>query len=67
MILFQRPNDLPKEYYEWFNKFQKIVDTKDFHKIGLYAKKLESFTPEELWKVTLNKMRTVGVIKKVKK
>jgi len=66
-MILKQPSDLPKEYYEWFEELKKVINTKEFHKIGVYVKKLESFTPEELWKVTLSNMKTVHIKKGSKK
>ena len=63
MLILQRPNDLPKDYYIWFELLNKIILEKNFHKLGIYAKKLESFTSEELWKITLNNMKTISILK----
>ena len=63
MLILQRPNDLPKDYYIWFELLNKIILEKKFHKLGIYAKKLESFTSEELWKITLNNMKTISILK----
>ena len=66
MIVLQKPSNLPKDYDAWFKKLQKVMNEKNFYEIGVYAKKLESFSSEELWRVTLNNMKTIRINKGTK-